>query len=623
MEDRYLKNIKQPSDLGYLSDAELEALAGEIRGVLIDTVPHTGGHLASNLGVVELTIALHRVFKSPRDKIIWDVGHQIYVHKLLTGRYKDFRTLRSQGGLSGFARPTESEHDIFFSGHSSTSISSAFGIAAANAINDDRSYTVAVIGDGAMTGGLAYEALNNVGHADKSRLIIVLNDNAMSISENVGSVARYLAVMRSKPGYFKMKALTERIINKIPIVGKSISSTLFKSKTRLKNLIYRSNFFEDMGLRYMGPIDGHNIRQVCEALEGAKLVGKPVLLHINTVKGKGYNPAEKSPSRYHGLSRQDNSPNEPCANGSCYSEEFGTFLCQQASKDKRICAITAAMSLGTGLKRFSQDYPDRFFDVGIAEEHAIPFALGLSAGSMLPVFVVYSTFLQRCYDQIFHDAALQGRKIVIAIDRAGFVGEDGETHQGLYDVALLNGIPDISVYSPATYGELRNCFVRAFYHVGGVVAVRYARGAEFRIPEDFTPSYGDFDVYGDPDADTAIVTYGRIFSFAAQARNALLQEGKSIKVIKLNAVKPMPSGAVEAALGCKRVFFFEEGIRSGGMGEHFALLLSERAYEGEYILKAVPDCFVAQGSVSEQLARYGLDTDGMIKTLKGENPGNE
>ncbi|NLA76258.1 MAG: 1-deoxy-D-xylulose-5-phosphate synthase, partial [Clostridiales bacterium] len=510
MEDKYLKNIKQPSDLGYLSDDELKILASEIRGVLIDTVPNTGGHLASNLGVVELTIALHRAFKSPRDKIVWDVGHQIYVHKLLTGRYKDFLTLRSQGGLSGFARPGESEHDVFFSGHSSTSISSAFGIAAANVINDDRSYTVAVIGDGAMTGGLAYEALNNVGHADKSRLIIVLNDNAMSISENVGSFARYLAVMRSKPGYFKMKALTERIINKIPVVGKRLASVIFKSKTSLKNLIYRSNFFEDMGLRYMGPIDGHNIQQVCEALEGAKLVEKPVLLHINTIKGKGYNPAEKSPSKYHGLSRQESAVSRECADTTCYSEEFGTFLCGQAIKDKRICAITAAMSLGTGLKKFSEDYAERFFDVGIAEEHAIPFALGLSEGNMLPVFVVYSTFLQRCYDQVFHDAALQNRKIVIAIDRAGFVGEDGETHQGLYDVAMLNGIPDISVYSPATYGEFRNCFVKAFYHKQGVEAVRYPRGAEYPIPEDFTPSYGDYDIYGNPDAKTAVVTYGRL-----------------------------------------------------------------------------------------------------------------
>ena len=402
----------------------------------------------------------------------------------MTGRYKEFSTVRKENGLSGFTKPAESEHDIFYSGHSSVSISQALGIATANSINDKKNTTIAVIGDGAFTGGLAYEALNNAGRSGQ-KLIVILNDNEMSISKNVGSVARYLAVIRSSPRYFKLKAKTEKALNKIPLIGKKLSASVYNAKTRLKNMIYKSTFFEDLGFRYMGPIDGHNIDQLCEALESAKLINDmPVLLHINTVKGKGYDFAEKSPSEFHGVSKFNINTGEPIYSGKNFSSEFGELICGMAEKDKRICAVTAAMALGTGLQEFSEKYPERFFDVGIAEEHAVTFSAGLARGGMVPVFAVYSTFLQRCFDQIVHDGTMQNLHMVLAVDRAGFVGEDGISHQGILDASFLNSIPGITVYSVSTYAGLRHCFVNAVYHNDGVVAIRYPRGQEKPVPEN-------------------------------------------------------------------------------------------------------------------------------------------
>lgn len=608
---KYLDKINSPDDVKKLDKKELPDLACEVRSVLIDTVSKNGGHLASNLGVVELTIALHRVFNSPKDKIIWDVGHQTYTHKLLTGRYKDFATIRQEKGLSGFSKPNESEHDIFFSGHSSVSISQALGVATANSLNNDKHTTIAVIGDGALTGGLAYEALNNAGRVGKN-LIVILNDNEMSISKNVGSVARYLAVIRSKPGYFKLKARTERLLNRIPLIGKKLSARIFKTKTKLKNLIYRSTFFEDLGFRYMGPIDGHNIDQLCEALEGAKLVNNvPVLLHINTVKGKGYDFAEKAPSEFHGISKFNINTGEPIYSGKNFSSEFGEFLCDAASKDKRICAVTAAMSLGTGLNEFSSMYPKRFFDVGIAEEHAVTFSAGLARGGMLPVFAVYSSFLQRCFDQLVHDGTMQGLHMVLAVDRAGFVGEDGISHQGILDASFLNSIPGITVYSPTTYAGLRHCFVKALYHSDGLVAIRYPRGQEKPIPENIDFVSENYDVYGDENAENVIVTYGRIFSHACVARDRLVGDGKDFSVIKLNRIKPIDDEAVKISMNSKNIFFFEEGIKNGGIGETFGSLLSENGYNGNYRLTAVNNEFVEHASVSRLYEKYSLDADGM------------
>ncbi len=612
----YLKNIKSPADVKKLKECELTELASEVRSEIIKTVSQNGGHLASNLGVVELTIALHRVFNSPNDKIIWDVGHQVYTHKLLTGRYDDFKTLRKPGGISGFSRPNESEHDIVYSGHSSTSVSTALGIAAANLVNGKKDYAVAVLGDGALTGGLIYEAINNAGRMPDARLIIILNDNGMAISKNVGHLAKSLAVMRSRTGYFKLKAMTEKIISKIPLFGKRLATSLFKIKTDVKNVLYQSNFFEDFGVRYMGPIDGHNIEQLIDALEGAKAVKSPVILHVNTVKGKGFTPAEANPAEFHGVGGFDSNTGEMKKKGVSFSEKFGEFFYNQAAKDKRICAITAAMSLGTGLKRFSEDYSERFFDVGIAEEHAIPYALGLSKGGMLPVFVVYSTFLQRCFDQIMHDCSLQQAKMIIAVDRAGIVGDDGETHNGIYDQAFFNGIPNITVYSPSYYAELNKDFVSALYHTSGPVVVRYPRGGEAEPPFDFEITGNDFDVYGDETAENAIVTYGRLFWEAAKAIRILENDGIKVKVIKLNKIIPLSSEAVFAALPLKRACFFEEGNLSGGIGEKFGSLLCENAFSGEFFVKAFPDCFVKQGNVFDILAEYGLDCLSMVRFFK-------
>ena len=611
---KYLDKINSPSDIRNLTESQLKELAEEIRGVLVETVSQNGGHLASNLGAVELTLAIHRCFDSPRDRIVWDVGHQIYTHKLLTGRYGQFHTLRKKDGLSGFSRPDESEHDTFYSGHSSVSISSAYGVACANSIKGNQNYSVAVIGDGSLTGGLVYEALNNAGRT-RDKLIIILNDNEMSISENVGSMARYLAITRSKKRYASMKAKLEKALSVIPFVGKRLADCVFRLKTQIKNLIYKSTMFEDMGIRYMGPIDGHNIEQMCEAMESAKEVKGPVLLHVSTVKGKGYDYAEKSPSTFHGISKFDINTGEYKNSGVTFGGEFGELMCKMAAQDKRICLITAAMLLGTGLEKFSKDYSNRFFDVGIAEEHAVTFASGLSKGGMLPVFAVYSTFLQRCYDQIIHDGALQNQRMVLAIDRAGFVGDDGETHNGIYDVSFLSSIPKVTIYSPSTYDEMKIAFGNAFYRDSDVVAVRYPRGGEYEIPEDFVPSLKAYDLYGEM-SDTMIVTYGRVFGPAGTAVKMLGEDGISACVLKLNRIRPIDPEAIDLAMKAKRIFFFEEGVRTGSVGEKLAATLLEKGYKGSFNLTAVEDCFVKQSTIPQLMKQYGLDADSIAEKIR-------
>ncbi|MBQ7046840.1 MAG: 1-deoxy-D-xylulose-5-phosphate synthase [Oscillospiraceae bacterium] len=617
MSKKYLENIKSPADIKSLSYEQLDELAGEIRETLIDTVSKTGGHLASNLGVVELTLAIHKEFDSPKDKIVWDVGHQSYTHKLLTGRYERFSTLRQEGGISGFCRPDESEHDIFYSGHSSTSVSSALGLSIANSMHANDDTVIAVVGDGSMTGGMFYEALNNAGRT-RGKFIIVLNDNEMSISENVGSIARYLAAVRAKPEYYRMKARTETVLNRIPLIGEKLSHAAFEIKSTIKRLIYSQSWFEDLGLHYIGPIDGHNIRQLCEGFEMAKRYSKPILLHVNTLKGKGYDYAERSPEQFHGISKFDINTGEPLSTGMNFSNIFGDLMCELASKDERICAITAAMSIGTGLARFSNEYKKRFFDIGIAEEHAVAFALGLSKNGFIPVFAVYSTFLQRCFDQLLHDAALQNQKIVIAIDRAGFVGEDGETHQGIFDVSMLRSVPGITVYSPSTYEDLKYAMERAIYSENKLVAVRYPRGAQRAFPEDVKLTFGDCDILGDKDSEIAIITYGRTFSSCANAHRMLKEEGINTKVIKLNKIIPVCDEAIAEACCCEKVFFVEEGIQSGGVGEGFLSSLYAKGFSGKYILRAIEDGFVKQASVNALLHEYGLDEDGICNLIKSE-----
>lgn len=615
MEYKLLSGIKAPSDVKKMNTEQLNELCFEIRQKMLETVSQNGGHLSSNLGAVELTVALHKVFDSPKDSIVFDVGHQCYAHKLITGRYASFGTLRKKDGLSGFCRPNESEHDTFYSGHSSTSVSAGLGIATANRLLDNGNYTVTVIGDGSFTGGMVYEALNNGGRS-KTKHIIILNDNKMSISENVGSFAKYLAVIRSKPGYYNLKASTERTLNRIPSVGKKITKKLYDLKTDLKNKLYtQSTFFEDLGYRYMGPIDGHNISVLVDALEAAKKVNAPVLLHVNTIKGKGYRFAEEDPSRFHGVGPFDLATGKTQSAADCFSDKLGEYLCKYAPANKKMCAITAAMGLGTGLECFRKSFPDRFFDVGIAEEHAVTFASGLAKKGMLPVFAVYSTFFQRCYDQLVHDISLQKLKVIFAIDRAGFVGEDGETHNGLMDVAFLSTIPDIIVYSPCCYRSLEADINNAVNADAAAVAVRYPRGGQADNVSVLQYDCVEFSTYGDKNAEICIATYGRVTSQAIKAVDELSAQNINVLLISLNRIKPLPENAVDIMFTMKKVFFFEEGIRSGGIGEKTGFRLLERGYKGAFSLTAVNDRFVSQATVGELLHEYGLDAEGIVKKI--------
>ena len=615
MEYQLLPKIKGPADVKRLPKEELPALAAELRERMITTVATNGGHLASNLGVVELTIALHRVFSSPDDKIIWDVGHQCYAHKLLTGREADFDSLRLPGGISGFTRRSESEHDVLSGGHACVALSAAFGIAEANKLAGRKDYTIAVVGDGAFTGGMVYEALNNAGHAGKgTKLIVILNDNEMSISKNVGALARYFAALKANPKYFRLKATTENVLNHIPVVGRAAAKGLYQLKTTLKNAIYQSTMFEEMGFRYMGPIDGHNIQQLTDALEGAVEADYPILLHINTVKGRGYPNAEKAPDVYHGISAFNVETGEKRLSGKGFADVFGEWAGKAAEKDRRVCAVTAAMALGTGLVPFSERFPERFYDVGIAEQHAVTFAAGLARGGMKPVVAIYSTFLQRSYDQIVHDCAMQGLGVVFAVDRAGFVGDDGESHHGLFDAAFLNSVPDVTVYAPASFEELRLCFDKALAGTGSA-AVRYPRGVEPALPEDFIPSGENWDLYGDGNANICLVTYGRIFAEAAKAKASLEKQGRTVKVVKLNRIKPVPKDAVREAMKAKEICFFEEGQIFGGIGETFADKLLKYGYRGTYVNVGVKGEFCTQNTVSGLLHAYGLDAEGMERAV--------
>lgn len=624
---KLLETIHSPEDLRQLNDLQLNELTGEIRETIVDTVSQNGGHLASNLGAVELTLAMHLEFESPKDSFVWDVGHQVYTHKLLTGRYGEFHTLRQNGGLSGFPNPEESEHDVFAAGHSGASIAAGYGLSVAKELQNDLSYTVAVIGDGSFTGGLVYEALNNAGH-ENTKLIVVLNDNEMSISPNVGSLAMYLTAIRTNPEYYLFKDEVRNTLEKVPVVGGAAVKGIVGVKKFLKDRLYSSNMFEDMGFNYMGPIDGHDLDALRDAFRSAKTIDGPVVLHVRTVKGKGYLPAEQDPSRFHGIGSFDKKTGESPKGGTNFSAEFGKALCTFAEKDEHIVAITAAMALGTGLEGFAKQFPDRFFDVGIAEEFAVTFAGGLAKGGLIPVFAVYSTFLQRTYDEIVHDVAMQNQKVVLAVDRAGFVGDDGRSHQGIFDLAFLRTIPGSVIYSPSTYKGVGQFLYRAFYDDGKVIAVRYPRGKQGYIPEDFNETtYDDFTVLDGEDyyAGTALaekkptaclVTFGSLFPEAAKARDALKEEGIRVRIVKLNKVWPIPEGSVSAVLDCDRVFFYEEGAKSGGIGESFGFDLLQKGYTGNYRYIAVDNTFVHHAKQDALREEFGLDAGSMVKDVK-------
>ena len=592
-----------PEVIKKLSLSEMEQLCSELRSYIIEVVYGTGGHLASSLGTVELCVALHRVFSTPQDKIVFDVGHQAYAHKIITGRFKEFRRLRSEGGISGFPRPDESEHDAFIAGHASTSISAALGIARAMEINGDSGHVISVIGDGALTGGEAYEGLNNASKL-KRNFIVILNDNEMSISKNSGAVAAYLAQMRSSTKYFETKKRVKDALSKSAI-GRELAKSVSGTKELVKFAIFQSNIFENLGYKYLGPIDGNNLAETIDALNVAKRLDEPCIVHIKTKKGKGYLPAEQNSGEYHGVSKRatDSGDNEKT-----YSEISGRYLLELADSDERICGITAAMKYATGLQYFAKKYKTRFFDVGIAEEHAVTFAGGLASQGMVPVFCVYSTFLQRCSDQILHDLAIEKEHVVLAVDRAGFVGEDGETHQGLFDVSMLSCIPKIVIYSPSGALELRRSLHKAVYNCDGVAAVRYPKGSAY-ISETSEEDGGDYDyVHRKYGGKALIITYGRISRFAFEAAAEIGAD--ALQFVK---ILPIVEKTVEIAENYKKIVFFEEGIESGGIGEKFGIMLLKAGWHGKYRINAVNNEFVGYSETERQLEKYKLDKKGIIE----------
>lgn len=617
-----LSELKLPDELSELSVAQCNCLCGEIRNLLIRTVLETGGHLASNLGVVELTLALHRNFHSPEDKIVWDVGHQAYVHKILTGRADQLRTLRQENGLAGFPKPSESIHDTFITGHSSTALSAAFGMAEAMRLSGQGNhYAVAVVGDGAMTGGLFYEGLNNAGKT-KANLIVILNDNNQAISKNVGAIAKYLSKIRRKTDYVRTKWTVERVIGKAPAIGTKLASSLKSTKDRLRKSIIQTTIFEDMGFVYLGPVDGHDIEALDETLKVAKVYQRPVVVHVQTVKGKGYAPAEKNPGEYHGVPRHDIPQNEiarvdldsrdpELSIDECFSTVFGKALTEFAATDKQICAVTAAMKYGTGLQFFAAEHPNRFYDVGIAEQHATTFCAALAAMGKTPVFAVYSTFLQRAFDQLLHDTAIAGLHLVLGVDRAGFVGEDGETHQGIFDIPMLSAIPNCKIYSPASYEELRLCLQSALYKDKAIAAVRYPRG---QAPSDF-PIAPDINYTHLSGKGTLIITYGRISEQAYHAMQQLRAEGIPCGLLKLTTVFPIAEEILSIAAQYERICFFEESSRAGGIGEKLAAALFAHEYPVRFRCYAV-DGFVQQASAERSLAKYGFTADAMAQRVR-------
>ncbi len=613
-EYKLLSTIKSPEDVKKIKSEDVPSLCTEIREKLVEVVSVNGGHLSPNLGVVELTVAMHRSFNFPKDSLVWDVGHQSYTHKLLTGRFSKFDTLRQKDGISGFPKRAESIYDDFNTGHSSTSISAAFGIANAKLLSGDQSHTIAVIGDGSFTGGLAFEAMNNAGRFNKN-FIVVLNDNKMSISKNVGAIPRYLTTVRIQPWYIRVKRGTEKILTKIPVIGWGIKGVLRRSKSKIKNLVYKNTLFDCFGFTYLGPIDGHNVEELENAFTAAKKSRTPVLVHVVTKKGKGYQPAEDNPGEFHGIGQFDIDSGEPISSHKGFSAEFGKTMCELAQTDDKLCAITAAMTGGTGLNEFSKQYKNRFFDVGIAEEHAVTFGCGLASKGMRPVFAVYSTFLQRAYDQLIHDAALGDLHLVLAVDRAGIVGADGETHQGVFDVSMLNSIPNTTVFSPTYFDGLRMSMYEALYNQEGLAVVRYPRGGELYKPEGFGEESTDYNIYGDTNADYLIVTYGRMFSYAARARELLKEQGVNVCLLKLCKIKPINPETVEFAKKFKSVWFFEEGIKNGGIARTFSDMLTHVGFTGNYHLKAIHDKFVKQMSVNEALKMLKLDSEGMTEVV--------
>ena len=614
---RLLDELDLPKALKLLTLDQLQQVAGEIREEIIDTVSKTGGHLASNLGVVELALSIHTVLDSPKDKIIWDVGHQSYAHKILTGRLERFPSLRQYGGISGFPRTDESPHDVYNTGHASTSISAALGIAKARDLRREDYSVLAVIGDGSLTGGMAFEALNHAGQLGTD-IIVILNDNEMSIARNVGGLASYLSRIRTEPHLLRVRQRLDQIIKGIPIIGEDVSESVRRFKGSLKYLVVPSMLFEDLGFTYLGPLDGHDMPLLIYTIQQAKAKGGPVLIHVVTKKGKGYSPAEEDPRAFHGVSGFRVPSGKILASNShkSMSEAFGEALVAAAAKDPRIVAITAAMPDGTGLSPFMKKYPNRFFDVGIAEGHAVTMAGGLASQGFIPVVAIYSTFLQRSYDQIVHDIALQGLHVIFAVDRAGLVGEDGPTHHGNLDIAFLRSIPGMTVMAPIDEDELVAMLDFAL-DMKGPCALRYPRlcAADKEKKRECPPVEHGKGVLLEDGRDVAIIALGSMVYPSLDAAEILKTEGISAAVVNARFAKPVDEPLIlEIAAKCKKVLVVEEASVVGGLASEVADILCKNVeWKVQFAGLGIPDDFVAHGPRDVLLAEYGLSPDGIAK----------
>ena len=615
-----LELINGPEDIKKLTGKELDILRQEIRDFLIGKISRTGGHLASNLGVVELTMAIYLVFDLPKDKIIWDVGHQSYTHKILSGRKGEFDDLRQYGGMSGFPKRKESPCDAFDTGHSSTSISAGLGLAQARDVSGQDHFVVSVIGDGALTGGMAYEALNNAARMKKN-FIIILNDNNMSISENVGGMSRYLNGIRTGDGYLDLKKYVTNVLSRIPVIGDELIDKISRTKNGIKQLLIPGMLFENMGITYLGPVDGHDVKALARALKEAKKLDHAVLVHVITKKGKGYEPAEKNPARFHGVDPFDvlTGESKKEKKNPSYTDVFSKTICQLAEKDPKITAVTAAMPDGTGLKRFSRLYPDRFFDVGIAEEHAVTSAAGMAAGGLKPVVAVYSSFLQRGFDQVLHDVCIQNLPVVFAVDRAGLVGSDGETHQGIFDLSFLSAIPNMSIFAPKNLWELKAGLEFAV-SFGGPFAIRYPRGEAYRGLKEFNApvEYGRGEMLYE-EKDIALLAVGSMVSTGEHVREKLKSEGWSCTLANGRFVKPFDEALADRlAKNHWLIVTMEENVLQGGYGLMVTRYIHEHYPHVKVMNIAIPDGYVEHGNVSLLRKGLGIDSDSVIWRMKKE-----
>ncbi len=614
-----LEQIKDPQDIKNLKGEELDMLAGEIRQFLIDKISVTGGHLASNLGVVELTIALYRAFDLPRDKVIWDVGHQSYTHKILSGRRNMFDELRQYGGLSGFPKRKESPYDAFDTGHSSTSVSAGLGMAQGRDLMGDDYAVVSVIGDGALTGGMAYEALNNAARIKKN-FIIILNDNNMSISENVGGMSRYLSNIRADAGYNRLKKAVSGVLNRIPFIGEGLVDKISRTKDSIKQLVIPGMLFENMGITYLGPVDGHDVKAMVKIFKEARKMDHAVLVHVNTQKGKGYGPAEKNPSRFHGVEPFDPGTGKPREKKIYpgYTDVFSKELCRLAGQNPHLVALTAAMPDGTGLKAFAKRYPDRFFDVGIAEQHAVTSAAGMAAAGLRPVVAVYSSFLQRGYDQVLHDVCIQDLPVIFVLDRAGLVGSDGETHQGLFDLSYLTSIPNMSVLAPKNLWELRQDLEFAVNRFSHPIAIRYPRGQAYRGLKEFAApvEYGKGEMLYEG-KEVALLAVGSMVSTAEHVREKMKREGYDCTLANGRFIKPVDLElAARLASTHRLIVTLEENVLQGGFGLQVTAYVHEHYPQVKVLNIALPDTYVEQGNVSLLRENLKIDSDSVVRTIK-------